>query len=90
MTMLGAGFVIVAIAVATVGLLWVLPAYQVYRVRRVVKCPETGEPAGVDVDTVRVARSAWLGPLDVRLTGCSRWPERAACGKECLSQLPIR
>lgn len=90
MTMLGAGFVIVAIAAAAVGLLWVLPAYHVYRSRRVVKCPETGQAAGVDVDAARVARSAWLGPLDVRLTGCTRWPERAGCGQECLSQLPVR
>lgn len=90
MTMFEAGVVILVIAFAAVGLLWVLPSYRTYRSRRVVTCPETGELAGVDVDAVRVARSAWLGPLDLRLRNCARWPERAGCGQECLSQLPVR
>lgn len=89
MTMFEAGVVILVIAFAAVGLLWVLPSYRAYRSRRVVTCPETGELAGVDVDAVRVARSAWLGPLDLRLRNCARWPERAGCGQECLSQLPV-
>ena len=90
MTMLGAGVVIVAIAVAAVGLLWVLPSWRAYRRRCVVTCPETGQATGVHVDAARVARSAWLGPLDLRLRGCTRWPERAGCGEECLGQLPVR
>lgn len=90
MTMFEAGLVIVAIAVAAVGLLWVLPAYRAYRRRRVVTCPETGTATGVHVDAARVARSAWLGPLDLRLRSCTRWPERSGCGQECVSQLPIR
>ena len=90
MTMLGAGFVIVAIAVAAVGLLWVLPAYRAYRRRRVVTCPETGKATGVFVDAARAARSAWMGPLDLRLKNCTRWPERGDCGQECLGQLPVR
>jgi hypothetical protein len=90
MTMLAAGLVIVAIAVLAVGLLWVLPAYRMYRTRCAVTCPETGRPAEVDVDAARVARSAWLGPLDLRLTACTRWPERAGCGQECLGQLLVR
>jgi hypothetical protein len=90
MTMLGAAVVIVAIAFSAVGLLWVLPAYRTYRRRRVVGCPETGGATGVHVDAARVARSAWMGPLDLRLTDCTRWPERSGCGQECLSQLPVR
>lgn len=90
MTMLGAGVVIVAIAVAAVGLLWVLPSWRAYRRRRVVTCPETGAATGVRVDAGRVARSAWFGPLDLRLRSCTRWPERAGCGEECTSQLPVR
>jgi hypothetical protein len=90
MTMLGAGVLILAIAVAAVGLSWVLPAWRAYRRRIVVTCPETGAATGVRVDAARAARSAWLGPLDLRLRSCTRWPERAGCGRECLSQLPIR
>lgn len=90
MTMLGAGVAIVAIAVGSVGLSWVLPSWRTYRRRRVVTCPETGAATGVRVDARRVARSAWMGPLDLRLTSCTRWPERAGCGQECLGQLPVR
>jgi hypothetical protein len=90
MTMLGAGVVIAAIAVAAVGLLWVLPSYRAYLSRRVVTCPETGRPASVEVDAAGVARSAWMGPLELHLRDCGRWPEREDCGQECLSQLPVR
>ncbi len=90
MTMFEAGLVIVAFALAAVGLLWVLPSYRVYRRRRVVTCPETGQATGVFVDAARAARSAWMGPLDLRLKSCTRWPERAGCRQECLDQLPVR
>lgn len=90
MTMFGAAFLIVAIAVAAVGLLWVLPSYRAYRSRRVVACPETGGATEVEVDAVRVARTAWFGPLSLRLRNCARWPERAGCGQECTSQLPVK
>ncbi|HEY3348837.1 MAG TPA: hypothetical protein VGM13_03620 [Thermoanaerobaculia bacterium] len=90
MTMFGAGVVIVAIAIAAVGLSWVLPSWRAYRRRSVVTCPETGAATGIHVDAARVARSAWMGPLDLRLRACARWPERAGCGEECLSQLPVR
>lgn len=90
MTMFGAALLIVAIAALAVGLLWVLPSYRAYRTRRVVTCPETGEAVEVEVDAVRVARSAWMGPLSLRLRNCARWPERAGCGQECTSQLPVR
>ncbi len=90
MTMLGAGVVIAAIALGAVGLLWVLPSYRAYRSPRVVTCPETGRATPVAVDATRVARSAWLGPLDLRLKACARWPARAGCGQECVGQLPVR
>jgi hypothetical protein len=90
MTMLGAGFLIVAIAVAAVGLLWVLPSYREYRSRKVVTCPETGGRTTVEVDAALVARSAWMGPLELHLRDCGQWPERAGCAQECLDQLPVR
>jgi hypothetical protein len=87
MTMLGAGVIILVIAFSAVGFLWVLPAWRGYRGKRTVTCPETGESAAVGVDAARVAASAWGGPPDVRLKECSRWPERATCGQDCLIQL---
>ncbi len=87
MTMLGAGVIILVIAFSAVGFLWVLPAWRGYRGKRTVTCPETREPATVEVDAARVAASAWGGVPDVRLKDCSRWPERAGCGQDCLSQV---
>ena len=87
MTMLGAGLTILVIAFSVVGFLWVLPAWREYRGKKTVTCPETGESATVEVDAARVAASAWAGPPDLRLKDCSRWPERAACGQDCLIQV---
>jgi hypothetical protein len=53
----------------------------------VVSCPETKHSAGVRVDA---ARAAWTGlgqAPALRLSECSRWPERAGCGQECLRQI---
>jgi hypothetical protein len=89
MTMLEAGVTILVIAFGAVGFLWVLPAWRGYRGKRIVRCPGT-EPAweaAVEVDAARVAVSAWGGPPDVRLKDCSRWPEKADCAQECLSQV---
>ncbi|HSB62534.1 MAG TPA: hypothetical protein VLJ18_00150 [Thermoanaerobaculia bacterium] len=87
MTMLGAGLVILVIAFAVIGFLWVLPAWRNYRGKKTVTCPETGQSATVEVDAARVAKSAWAGVPDVRLKDCSRWPERATCGQDCLVQV---
>ena len=87
MTMLGAGLIILMIAFSAVGFLWVLPAWRAYRGARTVTCPETGESATVQVDAARVAASAWGGVPDVRLKDCSRWPEKAGCGQDCLIEL---
>lgn len=87
MTMLGAGVTILVIACGAVGFLWVLPAWRGYRGKRSVTCPDTRELAAVEVDAARVAVTAWGGPPDVRLKDCSRWPEKADCGQECLVQL---
>ena len=87
MTMLGAGVIILVIAFSAVGFLWVLPAWRSVRGKRAVTCPETREAAEVEVDAARVAVSAWGGPPDVRLKDCSRWPEKADCGQECLAEV---
>jgi hypothetical protein len=87
MTMLGAGVIILVVAFGAVGFLWVLPAWRGYRGKRIVTCPDTRESAAVEVDAARVAASAWGGPPDVRLKDCSRWPEKAECGQECLAEV---
>lgn len=49
---------------------------------RVVQCPENRETAAVAVNPLRAALGAGL-----QLNDCSRWPERHACGRECLVQI---
>ena len=58
-----------------------------YRGARAIVCPENCEPAGVSVDAGHAALTAFAGRPDLRLSSCSRWPERAGCGQQCLSQI---
>lgn len=87
MTMLGAGLIILVVAFGAVGFLWVLPAWRGYRGKRIVTCPDTREPAVVEIDSARVAASAWGGPPELRLKDCTRWPKKADCGQECLAEV---
>ena len=49
----------------------------------------SGKPAScrVVVDAPHAAITALGKWPDLRLSQCSRWPERSACGQECLSQI---
>lgn len=60
-----------------------------FRLRRkmLVTCPETKKPAAVDVDAKGAAEHSILTEPHLRLSECSRWPERQGCGQECLSQI---
>ena len=63
-------------------------AYRKFRGTRVVTCPETKAPAAVEMDATHAALSVVLsGRADLRLSDCSRWPERHNCGQECLRQI---
>ena len=62
-------------------------AWRRYRGERVIACPETRQPAGVEVDARHAAATALGGAPELRLSYCSRWPERAGCGQPCLSQI---
>ncbi len=62
-------------------------AYLKYRGDRLITCPENRRPAGVVVDTRRVLLTTLEGKRDLRLSSCSRWPERRDCGQECLRQI---
>jgi len=45
------------------------------------------QAAGVVVDARHAAATALGKSPELRLSSCSRWPERAGCGQECLSQI---
>jgi hypothetical protein len=58
-----------------------------YRGARVVTCPENQRPAGVSLDASHASLTAPGRSTALRLSACSRWPEHAGCGQECLSQI---
>ena len=83
-------YLILILVVAAV--LWfavprVVGAYLKFRGKRLVTCPETKKPVGVDVDVKHAAATALLGETDLRLKNCTRWPEHGDCGQECLLQV---
>lgn len=62
-------------------------AYRTAKGKRLVTCPENKERVAVEVDAVHAVVSSTLGPVDLRLSTCTRWPERRDCGQECLRQI---
>lgn len=65
-----------------------LRTWRLYRGPRVITCPETLQPAAVEVAAFRAAKwFALSGETDLHLVGCSRWPEKAGCDQACLSQI---
>ena len=84
---------IFVVGVALAGLFFLarraLRAYLRYRGKGVVICPETRRPVAVEVDAALAAWAATEGAVDLRLKSCSRWPERAGCGQECVRQIEL-
>ena len=82
----------IVVVLVAAGLLYALlrrPVSEYVRMRgtRVVACPENEQPAAVTVDARRAALTAAAGHEHLRLDSCSRWPEKAGCGQECLRQI---
>ncbi|HLK63105.1 MAG TPA: hypothetical protein VKU19_06675 [Bryobacteraceae bacterium] len=76
-----------ALLVAAVVVWRLARVWRQYRGQRLVTCPENLRPAGVVVDAKHAAASALSGLPVLRLSSCSRWPERAGCGQECLAKI---
>src|ERR1035437_4248807 len=66
---------------------WLGSTWLKYRGQRAITCPETKRPAGVVVDAAHAAATVFGKAPELRLSECSRWPEKAGCGQECLSQI---
>ena len=77
------------IVVAVLGsLLWIpLRKYLQTRGDRIVSCPDNGQDVAVRVDAVRAALTPEGRPDHLRLEACTRWPEKAGCGQDCLRQI---
>jgi hypothetical protein len=78
---------ILALSVAVIAAVYSVRTYLRYRGKGVVYCPETGRPVGVEVDAMHAALTLAHGIPELRLTSCTRWPERAGCGQECVAQI---
>jgi hypothetical protein len=82
--------VIVVFAVALwFGIRWAVRAFSKYRGPQIVTCPETKDPAIVEVDSLHASLTAAVGLPDIRLENCSRWPMKKECGQECLMELDV-
>jgi hypothetical protein len=80
---------LIVAALAAVAAWRLVSAWSKFRGRRVIMCPENHRPAGVRVDAVHASATALGGAAELRLSSCSRWPERAGCGQECLAQIHV-
>ena len=68
-------WVVIAVLAAVAAVLVFLKA-RAYRETYVITCPDNLEPAAVK-----------MAAFDERLRACTRWPEMAGCGQECLGQI---
>jgi hypothetical protein len=64
-----------------------LRAYWKLRGQRLVICPESHQVVTVEVAARKAAAQSLIGRPHLRLSDCTRWPERAGCGQDCLSQV---
>jgi hypothetical protein len=82
--------IVVGSVAAAYGVLRLVQAARVYRRFRgdkLISCPETHQPAAVRVAAGKAAMGAAVGVPELRISACSRWPERQGCPQECLAQI---
>ena len=78
---------VAAIAAVCVAIVRLTGSWWKFRGARVITCPENQRPAGVRVDAAHAALTSLGKPPELRLSTCSRWPERSGCGQQCLAQI---
>ncbi|MFP5226742.1 MAG: DUF1761 domain-containing protein, partial [Acidobacteriota bacterium] len=66
--------------------IWRHATYRRYAGWRRVTCPEDRQPAAVSMDARHAAATGMHGLPDLRLSDCTRWPQRSQCNRACLSQ----
>ncbi len=74
---------IAALAIVYVLLPVGLTTFSRYRRQLNLRCPETGEEAGLLFHAGRAGLSACFGRPALSVRNCSLWPERRGCGQEC-------
>ncbi len=76
-----------AIALVAGYVVWQVFQFRKFEGKMLVTCPETGKPAAVRISVGRAVWAALRGRRQVRLSACSRWPERADCDQDCLCEI---
>jgi len=66
--------------------IWLREIFLQYRDPRAVECPETHRQVAVRFDALRAAMRGLGGTPSLRLSDCTRWPERGDCGQECIPE----
>jgi Protein of unknown function (DUF1761) len=66
--------------------LWRREIFSRYSGARPVACPENQQAAAVNIDLRHAAETGMDGCPNLRLSDCTRWPERSQCNQACLSQ----
>ena len=61
-------------------------AYRLYRHRKTIICPDTGQIVEVDFKAVRASLMSTLGRHSVRVKWCSLWPRKKGCAQECVKE----
>ena len=80
-------YVVIALGVVVLAaaMLWKpVRNYFARRGDRVVACPENNETVAV---SLTASAAAFGSGGDLRLESCTRWPEKAGCGQECLREI---
>lgn len=60
--------------------------YMQYRGARAVTCPENRQLVSVSFDALHAATTKLVGAPRLRIAECTRWPERADCGQQCIAE----
>jgi hypothetical protein len=81
------GAAILAAALAGLGLRRIGGRYFKFRGTRVTACPETQQPAAVELALWNVVLTAVAGEPALRVRACSQWRERTLCDQACLNQI---
>ncbi len=76
--------ILVALAVAAV---MFVKRYVKYRGKRVITCPETSCHEAVELDASLAAMSSLFNQTELRLSSCTRWPERQDCAQQCIREI---
>lgn len=66
--------------------LWRREIRRRYSGSRLVSCPENQRPCVVGIDARHAVATGIDGCPDLRLSHCTRWPERSNCDQACLPQ----